>query len=151
MTLGENINRCRKRSGLSQEQLAEKVGVSRQAVSKWELNEAQPEIEKLIALTRALEISSDVLLGLRDEEPVHTASDPAQDHLSTLIRFSRRLWYNVGYFLLIWGGAIAAMAMGLAFLWNGMSDLLIQTAFFIGLISLICGAVIVIFRKRRKP
>ncbi len=49
MTLGEKINYYRKRSKLSQEELAERVGVSRQAVSKWELGDATPEVEKLLA------------------------------------------------------------------------------------------------------
>jgi transcriptional regulator with XRE-family HTH domain len=151
MTLGENINRCRKRKSLSQEQLAEKVGVSRQAVSKWELNEAQPEIEKLIALAKALEVSSDMLLGLREEEIEGTELHPDQDNLGTIIRFTRRIWYNIGYFLLIWGAAIATMALGLALLWKQMPAVLTQSAFFTGLVSLICGAVIVLFRKRRKP
>lgn len=50
MTLGERIQSYRKKNGLSQEQLAEALGVSRQAVSKWELNDAQPDLDKVLAL-----------------------------------------------------------------------------------------------------
>ena len=71
MTLGESITYYRKRAGLSQEALAEKVGVSRQAVSKWELDDATPEVTKLVALAAAFGITTDQLLSgeLPPEEP----------------------------------------------------------------------------------
>lgn len=50
MRLNEKIYYYRKAMKLSQEELAERVGVSRQSVSKWELGEATPEVEKLLAL-----------------------------------------------------------------------------------------------------
>ena len=50
MTLGERILNYRKRAGMSQEKLAELLGVSRQAVSKWEGDAAQPELDKIVAL-----------------------------------------------------------------------------------------------------
>ena len=49
MTFGENLIRLRRQQGLSQEQLGMRIGVSRQTVSKWELNDTTPEMEKLIA------------------------------------------------------------------------------------------------------
>ena len=49
MKLYEKITLYRKKNGLSQEELAEKIGVSRQAVSKWETGDALPEITKLKA------------------------------------------------------------------------------------------------------
>ena len=49
--LAENLYALRRKSGLSQEQLAEKIGVSRQAVSKWEGGQSTPELEKLKALS----------------------------------------------------------------------------------------------------
>ncbi len=54
MKLPEKILYCRKRAGLSQEALAERLGVSRQAVSKWETGEALPETGKLAALAAEL-------------------------------------------------------------------------------------------------
>ena len=63
MTLGETIQYYRRRAGLSQEALAERVGVSRQAVSKWELDEATPEVGKLKALAGAFNITTDQLLS----------------------------------------------------------------------------------------
>ena len=72
MTLGETIQYYRKRAGLSQEALAELAGVSRQAVSKWELDEATPEVTKLKALAGAFHITVDQLLS--GEKPPEQAA-----------------------------------------------------------------------------
>lgn len=63
MTLGENIQAARKKKGLSQEALAEQVGVSRQALGKWEKDTALPSLDNLQALAAALDVSVDGLLG----------------------------------------------------------------------------------------
>ena len=62
MTLGEKIVNLRSNSGLSQEELAEKVNVSRQSVSKWEMNQALPQIDKVLMLCELFGISTDELL-----------------------------------------------------------------------------------------
>ena len=69
MTLGERISGFRRRQGLSQEALAEKLGVSRQSVSKWERNESLPETDKLPLLAQALGISLDLLLNGEEAAP----------------------------------------------------------------------------------
>ena len=75
MKLGEKLQQLRKKSGLSQEQLAAQLTVSRQAVSKWELNEAMPDTENVIQLSRIFGVSCDYLL--RDEiEEQDTAGTP---------------------------------------------------------------------------
>lgn len=63
MTLGENIQAARKNKGLSQEALAEQVGVSRQALGKWEKDTALPSLDNLRALAAVLDVSVDALLG----------------------------------------------------------------------------------------
>lgn len=60
--LGENILKLRKKSGFSQEQLGEKVNVTRQTISNWELNETTPNPEQLKLLSKALNVSIDELL-----------------------------------------------------------------------------------------
>jgi transcriptional regulator with XRE-family HTH domain len=67
MKLQEKIYYCRKKSGLSQESLAEQLGVSRQAISKWENGDAEPEISKLRLLAMAFGVTTDWLLN--EEEP----------------------------------------------------------------------------------
>ncbi|MGN0479211.1 MAG: helix-turn-helix domain-containing protein [Hominenteromicrobium sp.] len=62
MTLGEKLAVIRKENNLTQEQFAELLGVSRQSVSKWELNSAYPETEKLIRISKVFGCSLDYLL-----------------------------------------------------------------------------------------
>ena len=62
MKLGEKIKEARKQCGLSQEQLAEKMTVSRSAVAKWEANNGLPDVENLKALAQLLNVSVDYLL-----------------------------------------------------------------------------------------
>lgn len=69
MTLGERILRLRKESHMSQEELAECVEVSKQSVSKWELDKAVPNVEKVIRLCDVFGISTDYLLKGTDEFP----------------------------------------------------------------------------------
>lgn len=66
--IGENISRIRKINGLSQEALAEKMNISRQAISKWERDEALPDLENLVILSQTLNVSTDFLLGLEYEQ-----------------------------------------------------------------------------------
>lgn len=68
MKLNEKIFYCRRKAGLSQEALAEKLGVSRQAVSKWETGDAVPEIGKLLALAKQFDVTTDWLLSEDMEE-----------------------------------------------------------------------------------
>lgn len=63
MTLGQNIQTARKAKGISQEALAEKIGVSRQALGKWEKDTALPGVDNLQALAQELGVSVDALLG----------------------------------------------------------------------------------------
>lgn len=62
MTLGKKIRNTRKRRGLSQEQLAEKMCVSRSAIAKWETDKGMPDVENLKILSRLLGVSVDSLL-----------------------------------------------------------------------------------------
>lgn len=62
MTLGEKIREARKNCGLSQEQLAERMCVSRSAIAKWETGKGMPDIENLRSLSKLLQVSVDALL-----------------------------------------------------------------------------------------
>ena len=74
MTLGERIALARKQAGLSQEQLGEQLGVSRQAVSKWESGQTNPDVAYVAEMCRLFGVSSDWLLlgeeGAREQAPV---------------------------------------------------------------------------------
>lgn len=62
MDTGKKISLCRKEAGLSQEALADKLGISRQAVSRWETGEALPDTVKIVQLARIFNVSCDYLL-----------------------------------------------------------------------------------------
>lgn len=70
MTTGQKIKEARKNCGLSQEQLAEKIAVSRSAVAKWEAGNGLPDVENLKLLAALLNVSIDYLLD--DGEPMDT-------------------------------------------------------------------------------
>ena len=78
-TLGRRIQEARKAAGLSQESLGERLGVSRQAVSKWEADAAVPELENLIAMSRIFGVTIGALLGVEPaaEEPTEEDSPEA--------------------------------------------------------------------------
>ena len=123
MKLNEKIAWYRRDKKLSQEELAAQVGVSRQAVSKWELGEASPDVNKLLALSRAFGVTADHLLN--DEEgperetplpPVQEASVPpppahGQGQFSNLPGFLgkmvRRWGWLAGIYLALQGAGVA--------------------------------------------
>ena len=123
MTMGEKIQDLRKRSGMSQDALAEQLGVSRQAVSKWERDEAVPEADKIVSLARAFHVSTDYLLM---DEPAPQSS-PAQPQMRNgssfgrqLERFARRHGYKGGFVLSGIGALICALFLGLRAIANSM-------------------------------
>lgn len=77
MSFGENLQMIRKRNQLSQEGLAEMLGVSRQAVSKWELGDGYPEVDKLMLLSKKLNISLDGLLAGENSTAISENSKPS--------------------------------------------------------------------------
>ena len=76
MTIGEKILKLRTAKGISQEQLAEKVAVSRQSVSKWEMDQALPQIDKVLQLAEIFSVSTDELLLDKIEINRRPANEP---------------------------------------------------------------------------
>ena len=74
-TLGRRIQEGRRAAGLSQESLGERLGVSRQAVSKWESDASVPDLENLIAMSRIFGVTIGALLGVEPE----TAEEPSAE------------------------------------------------------------------------
>ncbi len=73
MSISEKIQQLRKSNGLSQEQLAEKLDVSRQAISKWESRTSVPDVEKIVLISELFKVSTDYLL--KDENTVECGVD----------------------------------------------------------------------------
>lgn len=73
--LSEKIYTLRRKSGMSQEQLAERIGVSRQAVSKWETGLSTPELDKLKALSECFGVTIDELTGDKADIPSNVSTE----------------------------------------------------------------------------
>lgn len=120
--IAERLQKLRKEHGYSQEQLADELGVSRQAVSKWERGEASPDTDNLIALARLYNISVD---GLLFEKPAEGAAEsiPAEMESGSaeIVRGKKPRRYHDGITGLVAGltvmlSVIAYLVMG--FVWD---------------------------------
>ena len=76
MTLGEKIKEARKAAGLSQEQFAEKMNVSRSAVAKWETDKGLPDIGNLKVMADLLHVSVDYLIDDGNKPEFNEISEP---------------------------------------------------------------------------
>lgn len=78
MALGETLTNLRKAKGLSQEQLAEKLNLTRQTISKWELNQSAPDIDYLLRLSDIFGVSTDYLI--KGEQSMNTPDTTSQSY-----------------------------------------------------------------------
>ncbi|MCL2621037.1 MAG: helix-turn-helix domain-containing protein [Defluviitaleaceae bacterium] len=133
MKLSEKIQALRKQKGLSQEQLAEMLGVSRQSISKWELDDSTPDIATLVKISEIFGVSTDYLLkgASIGGEPVHQQSkaepqtqsitvyyeDDEDDECDNITVTTRN-----GQTVTVWSGTIATiifLAVGFIFdIWH---------------------------------
>jgi transcriptional regulator with XRE-family HTH domain len=117
MTLGEKIQQLRKASGISQEQLAEQLDVSRQSVSKWELDDAVPEIGKIVMLSELFSISTDELLkdSPPQSKPGQKDGGPASTTVEQIVRINQaNKQINMGFKTVITG--LIALVLEFVFL-----------------------------------
>lgn len=86
MTFGEKIQKLRKQQGISQEVLAEKVTVTRQTISKWELDQSTPDLEFIAQLSDIFNVSTDYLIKEELSEPAALPTKKKEFCLSEKIR-----------------------------------------------------------------
>ena len=108
MTFGEKLQSLRQKAGMSQDTLAERLNVSRQAVSRWERNETMPETEKVVALADLFGVTTDYLLRPQPEEtenaaPTAESTGKTQDWTERLAYFAKTKGYLAGWLLVAWG------------------------------------------------
>lgn len=97
MTFSEKLTALRRQNGISQEQLADRLGITRQSVSKWESGAVMPEIEKLVILSDLFQVSVDYLIKDQLETPEPSATEPALQPLEAKIdTLSRQAQENFG-------------------------------------------------------
>lgn len=82
MSISERLHELRKQAGYSQEQVAEMLEISRQAVSKWESGQGKPEIDNIVKLTEIYNVSADyILLGTeRESVPVPVKKELSREY-----------------------------------------------------------------------
>lgn len=145
MTTGAIIQRERTRLGLSQEKLAEQVGVSRQAVSKWELGDAVPDTDKLVPLAKALGISVDTLL---DNQPQPTETKPTKTE-ERQPGWLALHWYWIGVPLALWGAArLSTVFFAMSMTGFTISFLVYLPYMILPLSVLACGLILFVQGRR---
>ena len=124
MTVGDRIQSLRKSKSMSQEELADQVGVSRQAVSKWESEQATPDLDKVVIMSELFEVTTDYLL--KGIEPVKTdehktMADVVDQKILTEKNGKRAKtalkWFLIGFGVLL---GIDFISMIIYFLINGL-------------------------------
>ena len=101
MNLGNKIVNLRKKNNLSQEELAEKVGVTRQTISKWELGETTPEMDKLIIISKLYDITLDELM--KEDNEGKNVNDPNNMNSQKLAGMTIKFLKGIGIFIFIAG------------------------------------------------
>lgn len=135
MTFGEKIQNLRKEAGLSQEELSYQLGVSRQAISKWERDNGYPETEKIIRMSKIFNVTLDYLLNEEDtqipkdvtEQGIYVSREMADGFLL----YQKRKFLKIAIAVGIMVGSLA-----LSFVFSDISMLLFMLMLTIGIILL---------------
>ncbi len=96
MNMADRIQYLRKTKGISQEELADKVGVSRQAVSKWESEQSTPDLEKVIIMSEFFEVTTDYIL--KGIEPTKDKDEKGREITSRILYISSTAFIAIGLF-----------------------------------------------------
>lgn len=167
MTIDEKIAKARREKRLTQEELADRLGVSRQAVSKWESGAALPETDKLARLSGLLGVSCDYLLcDDASEEPGNAFGRPRQeaeagqtDQVKMEEKDARSLYRRpltsggvAVVAILVVAGALLALLSAVIF-FTGINDLgqdapTFIILFFVGCALVLIGAIVKLFLNK---
>ena len=94
MNMADRIQYLRKTKGISQEELADKIGVSRQAVSKWESEQSTPDLEKIIIISNLFGVTTDYIL--KGIEPVENTEQKNKETTSKILYISSTAFVVIG-------------------------------------------------------
>ena len=125
MNIADRIQSLRKIKGISQEELADKLGVTRQAVSKWESEQSIPDMEKVILLSDYFEVTTDYLLkGI--ENPKESTNQKKMANMGAIFNIVATTWTLIGVLVAI-------------FLWIGRQETSIVV---VGMVCIVLGIMI---------
>lgn len=144
MALSDKLYSLRKKRGLSQEQLAEQLNVSRQAISKWESGYSIPESDKLIAISTYFKVSLDYLMK---EDNASSDNETPKEHENSIQPTNQSRWL-VGIILSI-GGIVCLIIWGLLSIFNSAVSNQISESSMItidgnGILLILCIVAIVV-------
>ena len=156
MDVSEKILQLRKANGFTQEELAEKLNVSRQSVSKWDSGQSVPELEKLVALSEIFQVSTDHLLKPSELDQLSIKTEMLEKQQQELAAENRKrrekqfcIWSCVGIYLI--AAALIVLLRSISFennfLWNIFPGFTLP---FIVLAAATAGAIIVCLRHRNR-
>jgi len=137
MKFNEKIAYCRRKAGMSQVDLADALGVSRQAVSKWETGEASPDISKLSKLAEVFDVSADWLISEKD-----TVVDFANENKTVYVRQAPRS-IKPGRAPSAMSAVMSLLGVAFGIFWTYMA-LRIGAPIFMGIFG-VCFTVIIAF------
>lgn len=143
MSLGNNIYNLRSQSGLSQEDLAAKLGVSRQSVSKWETDASVPDVDKLIQLSKIFEITLDELVnGAENQQQAeNTIQEAPKVEIITVDKSSSFKTRKIVGAVLI-GVSLLSVFFSLIFMGDFTPFIICLSVYF-----LLCGIICAIMKK----
>lgn len=128
MTFGEKLQTLRKSKGLSQEQLAVQLSVSRQAISKWELGESKPDLDNIVQISNLFSVTTDFLLK---DAPIPESQPTTEETQAS----------NAVAVQILYIASVALMAIGLFSAFGGWYEEQTETAIWGGMIIQIVGLV----------
>ena len=150
MNFSEKLFTLRKAKNLTQEQLAEELGVSRQSVSKWESGQALPELEKIVAISMIFDVTIDYLLKSSeiDDLSVKTAMLEKQQQ-NMLIREQKRqqIWECVLYSVAVYFIFFAVYFIGHFHFWEWVAN---PSVFFAGFLIATAVVILICVKKFNK-
>ena len=156
MALSEKLYKLRKKSGLSQEQLAEQLKVSRQAISKWESGQSIPESDKLIAISQYFNITLDYLLKEDAEKDV----SPDSGREDSSLQSPDRTKWLLGVIVCV-GGIACLLIWGILSIFNpSVSDQLSDASvihidgngifLILSIVAVVIGAILLLRNTKKK-
>lgn len=167
MNLADRIQYLRKSKGISQEELADRVGVSRQAVSKWESEQSTPDIERIIIMSDFFGVTTDYIL--KGIEPVKDEEQKSREITSKVLYISSTAFIAIGLFCAFGGwyeeqsmaavwGSMIIQAVGIAGYFIGKLISIEKAPFYIdwfniiGIafmpVSMLTGYILILFFKQ---
>ena len=141
MQFHQRLFEVRKHSGMTQSDLAEKLNVSRQAVSRWEMGTAKPDFENLVAISELFGVSVDYLLKGSEEERTSSKSEQTPQEDKRSFNFWEKLWdiVLIAYFVMA-----LLFGIGSGDVMNGLFMPVLILLVLAVIVGIICGATLIV-------